>query len=187
LPRWYGWTNLFAVTFGGGVFLSTNNGTTWAEVGTGLPVEFNYPLANIGTNLFAGTWGNGVFFSSNNGSSWTAINTGLINTNVSSLTESSTNLFAGTAGGVYLSTNNGTIWSAVNSGFTKLGVSALAICGTNIFAGNNGTVWRRPLSEMITGVDGKQNNLPTIYSLQQNYPNPFNPTTSITYRFLNRV
>ncbi|MCL6493864.1 MAG: T9SS type A sorting domain-containing protein [Ignavibacterium sp.] len=93
-------TNLFAGTFGGGgVFLSTNNGTSWTAVNTGLTFNRVYSLAVSGTNLFAGTWGGGVFLSTNNGTSWTAVNTGLTNTYVSSLAVSDTNLFAGTEGG----------------------------------------------------------------------------------------
>ena len=39
----------------------------------------------------------------------------------------------------------------------------------------------RPLSEIITAVKDKKNNLPTNFSLEQNYPNPFNPTTVINF------
>lgn len=45
-------TNLFAGT-GGGVFLSTNNGTSWTQ--TGLTQAEVLALAVSGTNLFAGT------------------------------------------------------------------------------------------------------------------------------------
>jgi len=54
-------TNLFAGTYGGGVFLSTNNGTSWTAVNTGLTNPNVQSLAVSGTNLFAGTWGGGVW------------------------------------------------------------------------------------------------------------------------------
>ena len=93
-------TNLFAVT-GGGVFLSTNNGTSWAAVNSGLYNNPVYALAVSGTNLFAGTYG-GVFLSTNNGTSWTAVNSGLTGAYVFALAVSGTNLFAGTdSGGVW--------------------------------------------------------------------------------------
>ena len=38
-------TNLFAGTDGGGVFLSTNNGTSWTAVNTGLTNTYVYALA----------------------------------------------------------------------------------------------------------------------------------------------
>src|SRR5712692_9817374 len=72
-------TNLFAGTYDGGVFLSTNNGTSWTAVNTGLTNTIVNVLAVSGTNLFAGTIGGGVFRSTNDGTSWTAVDTGLTN------------------------------------------------------------------------------------------------------------
>jgi hypothetical protein len=53
-------TNLFVGT-GGGVFLSTNNGTNWTAASTGLTITWVVSLAVSGTNLFAGTYSGGVF------------------------------------------------------------------------------------------------------------------------------
>jgi ligand-binding sensor domain-containing protein len=149
-------TNLFAGTGGldgGGIFLSTNNGTNWINAGLA-----NISISSLavsttgtgGTNLFAGADG-GVYLSTNNGTSWTAVNNGLTNPYVTALSVSGTNLFAGTSGyGIYLSTNNGTSWTAVNNGLTNSDVRAFAVSGTNLFAGtyggvylstNNGTSW----------------------------------------------
>ncbi|MGD0338143.1 MAG: FG-GAP-like repeat-containing protein [Bacteroidota bacterium] len=131
-------TNLFAGTYFGGVFLSTDNGTSWSAVNTGLPIIRVNALAVSGTNLFAGT-PSGVYLSTNNGTSWTAVNNGLTYTSVNALAVSGTNLFAGIlGGGVFLSTNNGTNWSAVNTGLTNTNVQAFAVSGTNLFAGTNG-------------------------------------------------
>lgn len=80
-----------------------------------------------------------------------------------------------------MSTNNSTSWTVVNNGLTNNNVTSLVVSGTNLFAGTDGGVWRRPLSEMITGVEHQQSNLPTKFALEQNYPNPFNPTTIIKY------
>ncbi|MHB8581408.1 MAG: WD40/YVTN/BNR-like repeat-containing protein [Ignavibacteriaceae bacterium] len=65
-----GGTNLFAGSdsWGGGVFLSTNNGTSWTPVNTGLPtIKIVQTLAINGTNIFAGLNGGGVFLSTNTG------------------------------------------------------------------------------------------------------------------------
>jgi hypothetical protein len=173
-------TNLFAGTEGG-VFLSTNNGTTWTAASTGLTNTVVRALAVSGTNIFAGTDGGGVFLSTNNGTSWTAASTGLTNTTVYALAVSGTNLFAGTYGdGVFLSSNNGSSWTAASAGLTNNIVYSLAVSGTNLFAGTNGGVWRRPLSEMVS-VRFSSNELPAQFSLGQNYPNPFNPVTTISF------
>ena len=59
-------TNIFAGT-GTGVFLSTNSGTSWTAIDSGLTNIYVLSLAVSGTNLFAGTYGGGVFRSTNNG------------------------------------------------------------------------------------------------------------------------
>jgi hypothetical protein len=87
--------NLFAGTFQGGVFLSTNSGTSWAAVNTGMTNTNVWTFAVSGGNLFAGTSG-GVFLSTNSGTSWTQ--TGLMSNIVNALAVSGGNLFAGTWG-----------------------------------------------------------------------------------------
>jgi hypothetical protein len=64
-------------------------------------------------------------------------------------------------------------------------ITSLAVIGTNLFAGTFNGLWMRPLSEMITSSDNKDNILPPSFSLQQNYPNPFNPITTINYSLYN--
>jgi hypothetical protein len=184
-------TNLFAgtgsyVISGRGVFLSTNDGTSWTSVNTGLTDSNVTALAVSGTNLFAGTLDGGVFLSTNNGTSWTAVFSSLTGASVRCLAVSGTNLFAGIwPVGVLLLTNNGTSWTAVNAGLPLNDVYALAVCGTNLFAGTPG-VWRRPLSELITSVDPVASEMPQEFSLNQNYPNPFNPSTTIQYALPHR-
>src|ERR1035441_7849670 len=95
------------------VFLSTNNGTSWAEADSGNWNPFSC-LATSGTDLFAGTNDNGVFLSTDTGTSWAAVNSGLPYDShseqypaVRSFALSGTNLFAGTDSGIYFSTNKG--------------------------------------------------------------------------------
>ena len=54
-------SNLFAGTFRGGVFLSTNNGRSWTAINTGLTNLDVYAFAVNGSNLFVGTGGGGVW------------------------------------------------------------------------------------------------------------------------------
>ena len=71
-------SNLFAGN-GSGIFRSTNDGTDWTRVDSGL-TNLNVPtLATDGNNLFAGTGGGGIFRSSNMGETWEPINSGLTN------------------------------------------------------------------------------------------------------------
>src|ERR1039457_1446008 len=64
-------TNIFAGTYGGGIYLSSNNGTSWTAVNNGLPASCNITaLAVSGTNVFAGADDFGIYLSTNNGTSW---------------------------------------------------------------------------------------------------------------------
>ncbi len=142
---------IFAGTQGSGVYLSTNNGTSWVQ--TSLPNLYISSLAiNSSDYIFAGTDNNGVYLSTNNGTSWAQ--TSLQNLYISSLAINSTGyIFAGTwSGDVYLSKNNGTSWTQVNNGLMKSSITSLAINSSDyIFAGtwsggvylsiNNGSSW----------------------------------------------
>ncbi len=121
----------------GGVYLSTNNGESWAAVDSGLPHTLVTVLAVKDTNIFAGT-SRGVFLSTNNGTSWTQMNNGLTDTIINAFAVKGTNLFTGTANGIFLSTNNGASWTAASTGVTNTSISALGVFGPNLIAGDNG-------------------------------------------------
>jgi hypothetical protein len=91
-------TNIFAGTWGHGVFYSTNKGSTWTAANNGLPISSVFSFAVSGPNIFAGA-SFGVYLSTNNGSSWTVENNALPANDVYSLAVLGTNLFAATAGG----------------------------------------------------------------------------------------
>jgi hypothetical protein len=135
-----------------------------------------------GTNLYAGTYPGGVFLSTNGGVTWAERNFGLTNVGVFALAVAGTSLFAATNGGVFLSTNAGARWAPVNDGLSTLTTWSLAINGGDLLAGTDGGgVYRRPLSEMVTGVRNSPGEVPSSMRLEQNYPNPFNGSTTITY------
>jgi len=52
---------VFAGTHGGGVFVTTNNGTSWTAVNGGLTDQVVLSLAVSGSTVLAGTNGGGVF------------------------------------------------------------------------------------------------------------------------------
>ncbi len=121
-------TNLFASILGNGVFLSTNNGTSWASVNTGLPASrWVTALAASDTNVLAGTSDGDIVLSNNGGFSWRAASGGALHEPIWSLAVSGWNVFAGTENGVYRSTDGGNNWMQLNNTFASCMVTALLI------------------------------------------------------------
>jgi hypothetical protein len=119
---------LYAGTYAGGVFLSSDYGDSWNEIDGGMfPSDDSgftrkdikalalIPEGEAGINLFAGTDGHGVFRSIKADTNWMAINNGMTNLRVYALVVEDTNILAGTYGGTFFSTNNGTNWTPVNT------------------------------------------------------------------------
>ena len=137
-------TNLFAGT-NGGVFLSTDNGTSWNNAGLTSIVS---ALAVSGNTLFAGLYTGGVYYSNDNGTSWNADTNGLANLFVRALAISGPTRFAGTFGGGVFRADVGP-WVSSNNGMTNTQVYSFAFSTSNFFAGtgagvflsNDGTVW----------------------------------------------
>jgi ligand-binding sensor domain-containing protein len=108
--------SLFTAVYGAGVFISTDNGSSWSARNTGLTNLVICTLVTDGTNLFVGTMGGGVFMSSNSGMSWSVVNIGLYDGNITALAVRNNNMFAGTyMGNIYRSTDNGTNWTKIFS------------------------------------------------------------------------
>jgi photosystem II stability/assembly factor-like uncharacterized protein len=171
--------------FSNGLYLSSNSGISWTEISFN-SFESASSFVIIGDNIFAGTYGNntgGVYLSTNNGLNWTL--TALNNQGVWSVTAISNNIFAGTqSNGIFYSSNNGQNWTQINQGFGFMPLAkTLLIANDYIYAGlNENSLWRRPLSEIINGVNNNKSEIPSAYLLEQNYPNPFNPNTIIRFQ-----
>jgi hypothetical protein len=129
-------TNLFAGTFGDGVFRSNDNGSNWVS-GAGLKNEIIYSILISGTDLFAAGEG-GIFRSSDNGTNWIK----LISTTVGfhALAEIGTSIFAANDNGVIRSTDNGAKWADAGS-INTLSFFALETNGTDLFVGTYGGVF----------------------------------------------
>ncbi|MFN8008736.1 MAG: IPT/TIG domain-containing protein, partial [Terriglobia bacterium] len=142
---------LYAGTFGGGVFKSTNEGRSWTLASRGMTEPFVEALAidpYAPATLYAGTDG-GVFRSNDRAGNWTPLYLGSGQVRVLALAidpQMPGTLYAGTDGaGVYKSSDAGASWTAMNSGLTNPSVSSLAIdplLPATLYAGTSGGVYR---------------------------------------------
>ncbi len=164
---------------------STDLGQNWNEIimriynGTGIN-----SLVTVNKDLYAGSGGSGIFRRSYKDGEWGPFSSGLEDSSeISSFTEDNSIIFTGMRNGeIYYTSDSKVVWTKVNDGLLNTPVYSLAGYDKNLFAGTyDSGVWRRPLSEMITDVDDRNNNLPARFVLYQNYPNPFNPSTTINY------
>ncbi len=194
-------TQIFAGTNGGGIFLSTDTGKSWNAVNNGLNSDSVNALTINGSYIYAGTNSNGVYMSSNNGNSWQAVNSGLTNNHIWALVTNGSHIFAATGGGgkhngtgggtgggkgkggVFIIKNTGTTWTPVNTGLPQTDVRSLYIVGSTIFAGTeDSNVWKRPLSELTSGIQGLSTNNPGLMI----YPNPANTLINIEFNTTSR-
>ncbi len=129
--------NLFA-GIDSSVFLSTNSGTSWTPINSGLPKDYGVEtFAASGTDLYVALFGSGVFHSTNSGTNWMTTNS---TSYVYSLAVNGSNLYAGGMG-VRITTNNGTGWTETGSGLPSSAISCLAVSGANLFAGAGGPMF----------------------------------------------
>ncbi len=129
--------NLFAGT-DNGVYLSTDNGTSWTLVWKNGVLS----LGVCGTSIFAGDF-TSVHRSTDNGASWIPAKFGMGDQTVTAFATIDSVIFAGTRNGVYFSDNDGTSWIQVNQGLLDLSIAALCAFDSTLYAGTwNGGVFR---------------------------------------------
>ncbi|MEO6323819.1 MAG: PKD domain-containing protein [Thermoanaerobaculia bacterium] len=141
-------TTLYAGSFYGGVFKSTDGAGSWNDAGFDYGVPYGVSALAINpsspSTLYAGTYVGGVFRSTNAGASWATVNFGLSPKVIALAMNPATpaTLYAGTDGdGVFKSTDAGSTWIAGNAGLANLRVLSLAVNPTSpstIYAGTFG-------------------------------------------------
>ncbi len=126
--------SMFAGTYGGGVFRSSNNGSNWVESSNGIQYTSVEEIKKSGSFLLA-TGTVSVYRSSDNGATWTPT-TGLPTGNgVRRLAVDGSTVYAATAGkGIYKSTDNGAAWFVSSTGLPN--AFSYTYCGDVIINGS---------------------------------------------------
>lgn len=138
--------NLYAGTAGGGIFISTNNGSNWIYSGLSTStVRSILPLSS--GDVYVGTE-YGLFKKSQGSSEYIRI-LYFGSSAVRSLAFKSSDIFAGTDNGIYRSSDNGTTWTYVDLSSSAIRVLSVApngdiyagTSGQGIYKSTNGTSW----------------------------------------------
>jgi photosystem II stability/assembly factor-like uncharacterized protein len=178
------------------VWVTTNTGTNWTKINTGLPyrwvtrVTTQPDSANICYVTLSGykvdSIGSHIYRTTNYGSSWTSIKGNLPDAPVNDVVvdpSDSRTLYIATDIAVMYTTNLGSNWQILGTGFpTNVPCHNL----TFHIPTRTLVVWTHGRSAFkITvppvGIANNQKQVPERFALQQNYPNPFNPSTVIKY------
>jgi hypothetical protein len=161
-----------------GIYRAARNEQNWSLMNNGLKNTKIRSLLLNNEYLLAGT-DSGIFLTSNNGVLWNQIYNILGKGSVHALVAIGKNLFASIGGfGIYYADANTGKW--VSTDIPESMVFSLAVYGKNLYAGSGTSVWRRPISEMVTGLEDNDMHV-SDFTLAQNFPNPFNANTIIEY------
>jgi hypothetical protein len=123
---------LYAGIEGGGVYVTTDNGSSWYTIGKGLLNSHILAATVRREKLYVGTQ-YGVHVLNESDQSWTSL--GPFGNYIWALASTDSAIFAGTAGsGVYRSTDEGSSWVPVVNGLGDNSIKAMVARGTTLLA-----------------------------------------------------
>ncbi|HYI11952.1 MAG TPA: IPT/TIG domain-containing protein [Thermoanaerobaculia bacterium] len=158
---------ILMVAKGSAVYRSTDGGTTWTPVSTGLPGRTVNGLMidpsdpNKVFAALAGVSGTSVYYTLNGGTNWSPRGTGLPQFSALVVRDDptdATTLYCGTDVGVYRSTDGGATWSRFGTGMPAVSVYDIQILNdaSILRAGTHGRgIWE-------LNITGNTNNLPSV-------------------------
>ena len=188
--------NIYAGTFGGGVYVSGDGGFTWTQtkLTSGHIFDFTFgphpehPGENGWANaLFAAT-ATGVVYTLDGGITWDTFeeNHGLTVVDTRAIAFAGNTLLAGTwGGGVFLYDEGSDSW--IRDGLPGGQITTFAVnpITEEVFVTNEGNgIYRKQYpvtASIVANEDPSGDEIPTAFELGQNYPNPFNPSTQIEF------
>jgi len=125
---------------GGGMFLTTDDGTSWSQIGSADSSIDILSIVALNSQILAGTW-NGFYLSTDDGKTWNAATPAGIpaDTPIWSVVTIDSTLFAGVTGGIYKSSDDGSSWTEASSGIpVDARITSVFANGNAIYAGSAG-------------------------------------------------
>lgn len=171
-------SKLFSTHSALGLYVSTDDGVSWALQPGAIGAQDKNAIITIGNNLCVAAT-NGVWTSTDNGANWVhTLTTGIL----SGFGKEGDNIYAVGTLPPYKSSDNGITWQLVdNNGLSTFIQNTIQFTSQYVFINTYGIGVYRRLKSEITSVEIETNN-PNTFLLEQNYPNPFNPSTRIQYQ-----
>jgi len=133
---------LLSGNWGGKIYRSTDEGSTWQLLNSDMSVNYIWALAADGNHIFAGTE-QGMYVSNDNGQSW-EFSFGQ-NAEIRSIYVKDGNVYAVTWGnGIYVSENNGDTWTSLNDDIIGVPFTSIIVMqdGTIIAGSFNSGIYR---------------------------------------------
>lgn len=122
------------------VYRTTDNGTSWQNITTGLPSDYHYALLTIDNTIFIQEiYANTFYSSTDKGASWKVVKKGWAAAEqLQASAAMGKYLFAATDVSLYRSSDNGITWSKTMDSLPKsVSVLALGAMGSRLFASTN--------------------------------------------------
>ena len=170
------------------LYRSVDNGSTWDSLKINFPNHF-YDVLAQDSCIYVGTYSDGFYISRDRGNNWQGASTGLPDSSgFSALHFIGDNIIASVSKdfqqSVYRYNLRENKWYLFNEGFSIKYSDWIYDFASNdkyLFLTTDSSVWRRPVSDLITDIHNTNYQLIKNVVLYQNYPNPFNPITTIRY------
>ena len=123
--------HLYVATNTEGIFRSTDNGTTWAQINISSTNPYLLWIVSTGTSILTGGV-NGLYRSTDNGNTWGKI----FDNQVYYCFKSGSNIYAAVYGeGIKLSVNDGLTWIDKNTGIENVGSYKVLASGSSVILG----------------------------------------------------
>jgi photosystem II stability/assembly factor-like uncharacterized protein len=179
---------IFLMGSEGALFRSTNSGSTWDSLYTGMPNSLSSAkFLESGKGIIFGCCG-AIFRTSNFGQHWNHDTVYLTEgwaLEDSYFSNSNTGWSVGQQGSIVRTSDGGTTWESLNSG-NNASLKSIKFVNdlTGWIVGAEGTIIKTTNgggAGSPIGIESQSSNVPQEFLLLQNYPNPFNPSTTIKF------